>query len=106
MGGIVRIIGGFRQGPAGRPGGASIRSYLEGILRDEAKAELLMRVMEEVRVGKGATLFHKGDPDDGLYVLVTGVMTALIGELSGYTAEVMSACTKWSPARSAPGWRS
>ena len=89
-----------------RSGGASIRTYLEGILGDKAKAELLMSVMEKVNIDEGATLFSQGDQDNGLYVLESGAMTALIdngngasirvrkfspgaliGELSGYMAE-------------------
>ena len=84
---------------------ASIRTYLESILGDPAKAELLIGVMELVKISKSATLFRQGDPDNGLYVLESGAMTALveddsrtpirvkkfspgalIGELSGYTA--------------------
>ena len=60
--------------------------------------------MQEMKIGAGDTLFRQGDPDDGLYMLESGTLTALIeggdgavvrvkkfipgaliGELSGYT---------------------
>lgn len=82
-----------------------IRTHLESILGDPVKVELLMGVLKLVKIEKGDTLLRQGDADNGLYVVESGTLTALVeagdgtpirvkkfspgalvGELSGYTA--------------------
>ena len=84
----------------------TILGFLEAALGDHSKALLLLGLMQEVKVNQGEALFRQGDPDNGLYILESGAMTAeindgvggtirikkfspgaLIGELSRYTDE-------------------
>lgn len=83
---------------------ASIDGYLEAMLDEPRKAGLVRGLLERVEVAPGDSLFRQDDTDDGLYILESGAMTALIddganepvrvkkfspgsliGELSGYT---------------------
>jgi SulP family sulfate permease len=57
----------------------SIDEYLFELFRDDAKVRILREAMERVEYQMGETLFHQGDDDNGLYMLESGSMTALIG---------------------------
>jgi SulP family sulfate permease len=57
----------------------SAKDFLMELLHDEEKVALLMSAMTRVGCGVGQVLFQQGDEDDGLYVLESGSMTALIG---------------------------
>lgn len=84
----------------------SISEYLNDLFQDQEKVRILLQAMERVEYQVGQTLFHQGDDDDGLYMLESGSMTALIstptngmkrvkkfnagsviGEMSSYTQE-------------------
>jgi len=84
----------------------SIDQYLNELFQDEEKVGILQKAMERIEYQMGQTLFHQGDEDDGLYMLESGSMTALIntgtngmrrvkkfnagsviGEMSSYTAD-------------------
>jgi SulP family sulfate permease len=56
----------------------SIAEYLYELFEDEEKVRTLMQAMERVEYQMGQTLFHQGDEDNGLYMLESGSMTALI----------------------------
>lgn len=50
------------------------------------KAEQLQRIADgtsELRLEKGDTLFHKGDPSDGFYVVIFGQIKLTIGSAQG-----------------------
>ena len=57
----------------------SAKDFLMELLHDEVKVALLMGAMTRVDCGVGQVLFQQNDEDDGLYVLESGSMTALIG---------------------------
>ncbi len=57
----------------------SITEYLNELFQDEEKVQTLQQAMERVEFQMGQTLFHQGDEDNGLYMLESGSMTALIG---------------------------
>lgn len=57
----------------------SIDDYLMELLDDRQKVDLLMSAMQRVERDVGQVLFQQGDPDDGLFILESGSMTALIG---------------------------
>ena len=57
----------------------SVSQYLNDLFQDEDKVRTLLQAMERVEYQVGQTLFHQGDEDDGLYMLESGSMTALIG---------------------------
>jgi SulP family sulfate permease len=84
----------------------SIEEYLSQIFGDRQKVDLIVDNMARVQLAAGETLFAQGEPDNGLYMLEQGSMTALIrigedglkrvkkfrpgaliGELSAYTPE-------------------
>ncbi|MEJ8566915.1 SulP family inorganic anion transporter [Elongatibacter sediminis] len=57
----------------------SISDFLMELLDDEHKVDLLMGAMTRVECDVGHTLFQQGETDDGLFILESGSMTALIG---------------------------
>ena len=57
----------------------SLEQYLAELFQDEEKVQILLQAMERVEFQMGQTLFHQGDDDNGLYMLESGSMTALIG---------------------------
>ena len=84
----------------------SIRDYLEQLLDQPGQITTLMACLERKTFASGEHLFHQGDIDDGLYVIESGTMSAVIelpdqpaqrlkkfipgavvGELSAYTDE-------------------
>jgi SulP family sulfate permease len=84
----------------------TIEDHLIRIFDDEEKARILKDAMSSVVCEEGESLFCQGDPDSGFYILERGSLTAyietsldglkrvkkfrpgaVIGEMSGYTAE-------------------
>lgn len=57
----------------------SVTDFLLELLNDREKVALLMNAMTRVECKIGQVLFQQGDDDNGLYVLESGSMTALIG---------------------------
>ena len=56
----------------------SIHEHLLRILGEESKASLLVRHMDRVEIPANDILFEQGQDDNGLYMLESGEMTALI----------------------------
>ena len=100
------------QAHSGESEQRTIAEYLAQIFGDREKVELLFTNMQRIEVADGDTLFEQGDRDNGLYMLETGSMTALIrlgadglkrvkkfrpgaliGELSAYTPERLRTAT-------------
>jgi SulP family sulfate permease len=92
--------------------GGSIHNHLMRIFGDEEKVDILFEHMTRVEIEGSDILFEQNDPEDGLYMLEKGSMTALIGtsdngfkrvkkfrpgsllgELSAYTAERIRTAT-------------
>jgi SulP family sulfate permease len=90
----------------------TIQEYLTQIFGDSEKVDLLFANMQRVEIAADEFLFEQGEPDNGLYMLERGSMTALIrlgqdglkrvkkfrpgaliGELSAYTPERMRTAT-------------
>jgi SulP family sulfate permease len=90
----------------------TIAEHLVMILGDREKADVLVGAMERIECRERETLFHQGDPDDGLYILEEGSLTAfintpmngmrrvkkfrpgaVIGEMSAYTPERIRTAT-------------
>lgn len=57
----------------------TITDYLTELLHDPDKVAMLMNAMARVECAVGQVLFQQGDDDNGLYILESGSMTALIG---------------------------
>lgn len=91
---------------------ATVEQLLDKVFDDREKVDLLVSHMDRIEVPAGQFLFRQGEPDNGLYMLVRGSMTALIqiendgmkrvkkfrpgvliGELSAYTAERIRTAT-------------
>lgn len=70
-----------------------IRDHLIAAIQDEDKVDLLLRAMVPVRCGAGEALFAQGDPDDGLYVVESGSLSAVITTTAGEQVRVK----KFSP---------
>jgi len=56
----------------------TIAEFLNELFEDDEKVSTLMEAMERVEYQMGQTLFHQGEDDNGLYMLESGSMTALI----------------------------
>lgn len=56
----------------------TIEDYLMELLHDKDKVGLLLAAMTRIEIGVGQTLFQQGDEDNGLFMLESGSMTALI----------------------------
>jgi hypothetical protein len=86
--------------------GGSIRDYLEQLIDQPEQITTLLDCLERKTFARGEYLFRQGDVDDGLYVIESGSMSAiielpdqpaqrlkkfipgaLVGELSAYTDE-------------------
>jgi SulP family sulfate permease len=57
----------------------TIYDHLQRIFNDLEKVRILLEHMQRVEIGKSNILFEQGDPDNGLYMIERGSMTALIG---------------------------
>jgi SulP family sulfate permease len=75
------------------PGHRSIRDLLDTMIVAQDKVEILLQAMQRVDCKAGETLFKKGDPDSGLYILEKGSLSAYITNASGQRIRVK----KFSP---------
>jgi SulP family sulfate permease len=66
-----------------RFGTRSIGDLLFEIVEDEEKVTILLESMSPVECKSGQTLFSQGDPDDGLYIVESGSLSAMIETRSG-----------------------
>jgi SulP family sulfate permease len=57
----------------------TIHDHLQKIFDDEDKVAVLMDHMTRIEIDGSDILFEQGEPDNGLYMLEHGSMTALIG---------------------------
>lgn len=57
----------------------TIADYLNELFKDDEKVQLLLAAMTRVDIKVGQTLFQQGDDDNGIFMLESGSMTALIG---------------------------
>jgi SulP family sulfate permease len=90
----------------------SVHSHLTDILDSEDKAQIILDLMKRIEIDPGEHLFCQGDPDNGLFMLETGSMTAMIdnsfgddlrvkkfspgsiiGEISSYSADKRRSAT-------------
>jgi SulP family sulfate permease len=55
-----------------------LHDFLEALIDDPAKRKMLQGAMEPVTVQSGKVLFHQGDQDNGMFLLVRGSMSAYI----------------------------
>jgi len=89
-----------------------IRDFLQSMLEDPDKVDLLLRALQPVELAEGSTLFEEGDPDTGLFIVEQGSLSAyirvagdrrlrvkkfspgsLVGELSAYLRGMLRTAT-------------
>jgi SulP family sulfate permease len=87
----------------GRAGRSDIQDFISGLIEDDEMADRLLQAMSRQECSVGQALFRQGDPDNGLYFVESGSLSAfvelghgtqkrvrkfregsLIGELSAY----------------------
>lgn len=87
-------------------GQLTIRDFLQSVMSQSDKTELLLRAFERVELARGEMLFGEGDPDNGLFIVEQGALSAyietpggkrlrvrkfnpgsLVGELSAYLGD-------------------